>query len=90
MWPYTFKPNPRPDNPMEKLDDPDIEDKITTEAELSGIFNLLMDKLHDILYKQKKRILSDMSDIEERRRHRQMLKNPIQEFVKEVIDLGYQ
>ncbi len=87
MWPYTFKPNPNPNNPMEKQDDPEIEEKITTEAELSGIFRMLMDELHDILYKQKKRIHIDMSDIEERRKHREILKNPIQFFVDNVIDL---
>jgi hypothetical protein len=87
MWPYTFKPNPNPNNPMEKQDDPDIEEKITTEAELSGIFKMLMDELHDILYKQKKRIHVDMSDIEERRKHRQLLRNPVQFFVDDVIDL---
>lgn len=86
-FPYTFKPNPNPNNPMEKLEDPDIEEKLTTEAELSGIFKMLMDELHDILYKQKKRLHIDMSNIEERRRHREMLKNPVQFFVEDVIDL---
>lgn len=87
VWPYTFKPNPNPNNPMEKLDDPCIEEKITTDTELSDIFNMLMDELHDILYKQNKRIHVDMSDIEERRKHREMLKNPVQFFVDEAIEL---
>jgi P4 family phage/plasmid primase-like protien len=89
MFPYTFKPNPDPDNPMEKLEDPEIEDKLTTEEELSGIFNMLMDELHDILYKQNKRVYIDMQDIEARKKHREMLKRPIEFFVDEVIDLPY-
>ncbi|MDQ4066583.1 MAG: phage/plasmid primase, P4 family, partial [Thermoproteota archaeon] len=89
MFPYTFKPNPDPDNPMEKLEDPELEEKLTTDEELSGIFNMLMDELHDILYKQKKRVHIDMQDIEARKKHREMLKNPMKFFVDEVIDLAY-
>jgi P4 family phage/plasmid primase-like protien len=86
MFPYTFKPNPDPNNPMEKLEDPELEEKLTTDEELSGIFNMLMDELHDILYKQKKRVHIDMQDIEARKKHREMLKNPIRFFVDEVIE----
>ena len=89
MFPYTFKPNPDPNNPMEKLEDPELEEKLTTDEELSGIFNMLMDELHDILYKQNKRVYIDMQDIEARKKHREMLKKPIEFFVNEVIDLSY-
>jgi hypothetical protein len=34
-----------------KNDDPDLLAKLTTEEELSGIFNVLMDALRDILLK---------------------------------------
>jgi putative DNA primase/helicase len=71
MFPYTFKPNPDPNNPMEKLEDPELEEKLTTDEELSGIFNMLMDELHDILYKQNKRVYIDMQDIEARKKHRE-------------------
>ena len=87
MYPYTFKPNPDPNNPMEKEEDPYIEEKLTTEEELSGIFNMLMDELHDILYKQNKRVYIDMQYIEARKKHREILKRPIEFFVDEVIDL---
>lgn len=40
--PYIFLANPDPNNPLEKLGDPGLFDKLTTEAELSGILNLLL------------------------------------------------
>lgn len=40
--PYHFIASPDPDNPLERLRDPGLFDKLTTEADLSGILNLLL------------------------------------------------
>ena len=40
--PYTFIPNPDPNNPLEKEADQELFEKLTTETELSGILNLII------------------------------------------------
>jgi len=40
--PYIFLADPDANNPLERLRDPCLIDKLTTEAELSGILNLLL------------------------------------------------
>ena len=40
--PYIFLADPDANNPLERLRDPCLLDKLTTEAELSGILNLLL------------------------------------------------
>jgi phage/plasmid-associated DNA primase len=40
--PYTFLENPDPENPLERVKDPDLFDKLTTAEELAGILNLLL------------------------------------------------
>jgi len=40
--PYTFVPNPDESNPLEKLRDPDLFEKLSTPSELSGILNLIL------------------------------------------------
>jgi P4 family phage/plasmid primase-like protien len=85
LYPYTFVPNPK--EPMEKLEDPDLEEKLTSPRELSGIFNVLMDALHRVLFEQNKRVHVDMQTINERRKHRELMRNPMQFFVEAVVDL---
>ena len=40
--PYAFVPNPDPDNPLEKQQDPHLFEKLTTPGELSGMLNLVI------------------------------------------------
>jgi P4 family phage/plasmid primase-like protien len=86
LYPFTFATKLDPNNPMEKLEDPHIEDKLTTPKELSGIFNVLMSALHRVIFEQNKRVHIDMETITERRKHREILKNPIRFFIDEVIE----
>jgi len=45
LLPFRFLPNPDPEEPADKLVDPDIIEKITTESELSGLLNLVAFRL---------------------------------------------
>ena len=89
IYPYTFAQYPNPNNPMEKKEDPYLEEKLTSPRELSGIFNMLMECLHRILFEQNKRVYVDMQTINERRRHRELMQNPMQFFVDGIIDLEH-
>jgi P4 family phage/plasmid primase-like protien len=42
--PYHYVDNPDPDNPMERQKDPYLFEKLTTEEELSGILNLIIER----------------------------------------------
>lgn len=42
--PFHYVDNPDPDNPMERQKDPHLFEKLTTEEELSGILNLIIER----------------------------------------------
>jgi P4 family phage/plasmid primase-like protien len=42
--PFHYVDNPAPDNPMERQKDPHLFEKLTTEEELSGILNLIIER----------------------------------------------
>ncbi len=46
--PYTFVPNPDPNNPLEKQRDPHLYEKLSTAGELSGILNLAIFRAKEI------------------------------------------
>ena len=88
IYPNTFVKNPT--RAGECKEDPDIEDKIVKdELEMSRIANMCMDVLHRILYKQNKRVYSDIATINERKKHLQIIKSPISEFVQQVVEYVY-
>ncbi len=65
-------------------DDPDLAFKLTTDEELSGIFNMLMDILRQILSDGK----IDIGNIQYRREKYEMATDPIGMFILEAIDKG--
>ena len=64
--------------------DPDLDKKLTTPEELSGIFNLLMFALRRIL--KEKRIFLTEKTIESRRQKYDMAVNPVKAFLDIAID----
>jgi len=48
-FPYRFVDNPNPDEPMEKERDPDILSQITTEEELSGVLNMVLERAPEVI-----------------------------------------
>ena len=67
-------------DPSAKIADPYLLEKLTTEQELSGIFNVLMDILRRVL-KRGKIHVNDKS-IQQRREKYQLARDPISEFQK--------
>ncbi len=63
--PYKFVPEVDPDEPNQRKMDPDVEEKITTAAELSGLLNLLLTRLPEII--KDKRIHQTKGQYEEYR-----------------------
>jgi P4 family phage/plasmid primase-like protien len=63
--------------------DPRLLEKLTTEDELSGIFNILMVALRRIL--KNDRIYLNQKSIQERREKHELLKDPIGAFIKVAI-----
>jgi putative DNA primase/helicase len=63
--PYKFVPEVDPDEPNQRKMDPDIEEKITTPEELSGLLNLLLTRLPTII--RNKRIHQTKGQYEEYR-----------------------
>jgi len=63
--PYKFVPEKDPGEPNQRKMDPDIEEKITTPAELSGLLNLLITRLPTII--RNKRIHQTKGQYEEYR-----------------------
>ena len=47
--PWRFVDNPDKDSPMEKQRDPDIIDKITTAKELSGVLNMVLERVPEVI-----------------------------------------
>jgi len=47
--PYQYVDNPDPKNPMERKKDPLLFDKLTTETELSGLLNIIIQRAPEIL-----------------------------------------
>ncbi|PWU80243.1 MAG: hypothetical protein DLM72_13225 [Candidatus Nitrosopolaris wilkensis] len=64
--------------------DPDLIDKLTTQEELSGIFNLLMYTLRRML--KNKRIFVNEKTIQQRRDKYEMAANPVESFCRLAID----
>jgi P4 family phage/plasmid primase-like protien len=64
--------------------DPYLIDKLTTQEELSGIFNVLMNALRNIL--KNKEIFTNDKTIEERRIKYQSAVDPVQGFLDVAID----
>jgi P4 family phage/plasmid primase-like protien len=63
--------------------DPRLLEKLTTEDELSGIFNILMVALRRIL--KNDRIYLNQKSIQERRERFELLKDPIAAFIKVAV-----
>ena len=63
--------------------DSDLKNKLTTEEELSGIFNVLMTALRNLL--KNKRIFVHEKSIQERRDKYELAVNPIEYFKQKVI-----
>ena len=63
--------------------DPRLLEKLTTDDELSGIFNILMIALRRIL--KDDRIYLNQKSIQERREKHELLKDPIAAFIKVAI-----
>jgi len=87
-------PNQFEDKPGGKKDDeskgknkadPDLINKLTTEKEMSGIFNILMVALRRILYTSKK-IHLNQKTIQERREKHELIRDPVAAFIKDAID----
>jgi putative DNA primase/helicase len=64
--------------------DPNLIDKLTTPEELSGIFNVLMNALRNIL--KNKEIFTNDKTIEERRIKYQSAIDPVKSFLEVAID----
>jgi putative DNA primase/helicase len=63
--------------------DPDLSRKLTTEEELSGVFNVLMIALRRILHN--KGIYLNEKTIQERRDKYEMASNPIGSFIEQMV-----
>jgi P4 family phage/plasmid primase-like protien len=73
-----------------KADDPDKLDKLTTEEELSGIFNVLMIALRRIIFgatdkAKTKGVFVNSRTIQQRREKYERATNPIKAFMSEAI-----
>ena len=64
-------------------DDPDLLNKLSTEEESSGIFNILMKVLRNI--QNNKRIYVKQKTIQERREKHELIIDPISAFLDEAI-----
>ena len=64
--------------------DPNLLAKLTTDEELSGIFNVLMDALRDILLKNNGIFINEKT-IQARREKYEMAANPIGSFIKNAV-----
>jgi P4 family phage/plasmid primase-like protien len=51
--PYEFVDNPNPDDPLQKKKDPNLEARLLTENELSGILNLIIERAKIIIPNRK-------------------------------------
>ena len=71
-------------NNFEAKDDPDLIKKLTTDEELSGIFNILMIALRRIL-KNNRGIFMNEKTIHERREKYELTLNPIGSFIEQAI-----
>ena len=71
-------------DPSAKIADPYLLEKLTTEKELSGVFNILMGVLGRVL-KRGKIHVNDKS-IQQRREKYQLARDPISEFQKAAIE----
>jgi|RhiMetdeSRZDD1v2_1073273.scaffolds.fasta_scaffold76755_4 putative DNA primase/helicase len=67
-----------------KNQDPNLLKKLTTEEELSGIFNVLVKALRTVLRNEE--IFVNEKTIEQRRERHQLAVNPLQYFLEDVID----
>jgi putative DNA primase/helicase len=65
--------------------DPNLLAKLTTDDELSGIFNVLMDALRDILLKNNGGIFINEKTIQARREKYEMAANPIGSFIEHMV-----
>ena len=81
--PNTFDVKNDPIQRIKKLD-VNLIDKLTTEAELSGIFNVLMQYLRRVL--KHKEIFVNAKTIEERRLKYQLAADPIGAFIDKAIE----
>jgi putative DNA primase/helicase len=68
----------------ERNADPNLIDKLTTEEELSGIFNVLMVALRRVL--QRGRITMNQKTIAQRRSKYEMISNPVKCFVETAFE----
>ena len=66
-----------------KRDDPDLLKKLTTEEELSGIFNVLMPVLRRLL--NRNRVYIKENSIEQRRKRYTIAASPIDAFLEEAV-----
>ncbi len=82
-FPNKFDAKEDKEKGIRKLD-PYLIDKLTTEEELSGIFNILMNALRNIL--KNKEIFTNDKTIEERRVKYQSVLDPVQGFLEIAID----
>ena len=74
-------------NNFEANDDPDLIKKLTTDEELSGIFNILMIALRRIL-KNNRGIFTNAKTTHERREKYELALNPIGSFIELAIAEG--
>ena len=86
VYPNKFVRYPNPNNPEERKEDPYLAKTLTTEEELTGIASICMKVLRRILFEQEMRVFVDVRSIEERRKHRELLRNPMKVFVDKVFD----
>ena len=63
--------------------DPNLLKKLTTEEELSGIFNVLIKALRNLLTNE--RVFVNERTIEERRQRHELAVNPLQYFLSDVL-----
>ena len=74
-------------NNFETKDDPDLIKKLTTDEELSGIFNILMIALRRIL-KNNRGVFTNAKTTHERREKYELALNPIGSFIELAIAEG--
>lgn len=65
-------------------EDPDLLKKLTSEEELSGIFNLVKPALKRLV--ETKRVKINQNTIAERKQKAQLIREPMRSFFKDVID----
>ena len=86
-FPNQFEDKPGEDDKSKEKSkaDPNLINKLTTEQELSGIFNILMVALRRILSSSNK-IHLNQKTIQERREKHELIRDPIAAFIKDAID----